>query len=72
MSEENSVDIDTFKRWSVPVLQKFLRLRNLSASGKKEELVALAFSASCMNIKPVSKLNSKSKRKGLVHTPIRY
>ncbi|CAG2201691.1 DARS2 [Mytilus edulis] len=50
---ENDTSIDTFKRWTVPVLQQYLRKRGLRTSGKKEELVALVYSADLMKIKPV-------------------
>ncbi|CAG2240291.1 unnamed protein product [Mytilus edulis] len=50
---ENDTSIDTFKRWTVPVLQKYLRIRGLRTSWKKEELVALVYSADLMKIKPV-------------------
>ncbi|CAG2209353.1 unnamed protein product [Mytilus edulis] len=50
---ENDTSIDTFKRWTVPVLQQYLRIRGLRTSGKKEELVALVYSADLMKIKPV-------------------
>ncbi|VDI71107.1 Hypothetical predicted protein [Mytilus galloprovincialis] len=50
---ENDTTIDTFKRWTVPVLQQYLRIRGLRTSGKKEELVALVYSADLMKIKPV-------------------
>ncbi|CAC5363191.1 unnamed protein product [Mytilus coruscus] len=50
---ENDTSIDTFKRWTVPVLQQYLRIRGLRTSGKKEELVALVYSANLMKIKQV-------------------
>ena len=60
--ESEEVDIETFKRWSIPVLQNFLRVRNLSSTGKKKsELVALAYSASIMNIPPVKTTEEEQK-----------
>ncbi|CAC5402625.1 unnamed protein product [Mytilus coruscus] len=50
---ENDTSIDTFKRWTVPVLQQYLRIRGLRTSGKKEELVALVYSINLMKIKQV-------------------
>ncbi|CAC5423746.1 unnamed protein product [Mytilus coruscus] len=50
---ENDTSIDTFKRWTVPVLQQYLRIRGLRTSGKKRELVALVYSANLMQIKQV-------------------
>ncbi|VDI78340.1 Hypothetical predicted protein [Mytilus galloprovincialis] len=50
---ENDTSIDTFKRWTEPVLQQCLRIRSLRTSGKKEELVALVYSADLLKIKPV-------------------
>lgn len=70
MSSENSqdsVEIDTFKRWSVPVLQKFLRQRNLKTTGRKEELVALAYSASIMNLPEVKSKEQEQKEKALTY-----
>ena len=63
------MDIETFKRWSIPVLQNFLRVRNLSSTGKKKsELVALAYSASIMNIPPVKTTEEEQKERAFVYS----
>ena len=63
------MDIETFKRWSVPVLQNCLRVRNLSSTGKKKsELVALAYSASIMKIPPVKTSEEEQKERACVYS----
>ena len=69
--ESEEVDIETFKRWSVPVLQNVLRVRNLSSTGKKKsELVALAYSAGIMNIPPVKTSEEEQKERAFVNSYI--
>ncbi|PIK60998.1 hypothetical protein BSL78_02049 [Apostichopus japonicus] len=46
--------IDEFKMWKVERLKQFLKKRNLKVSGRKDELVALAYAAVHMNIPQVT------------------
>ena len=45
-------DIDEFRRWKVDVLRKYCQERGLSVTQyrRKDELVALAFTACCQNL----------------------
>lgn len=59
----NDESIDTFKRWTVPILQQYLRVHNLKTTGRKEELVALVYSAHLMNVQPVLTVDEEKKMK---------
>ena len=37
--------LDDFRRWKVPELKEFLRIRGLKTTGTEDELTALAFEA---------------------------
>ena len=47
------MDFDLISRMNVEELKKYLRLRALRVSGRKEELVARVFSAVERNVQPV-------------------
>ena len=42
--------LDDFRRWKVPELKEFLRIRGLKTTGTKDELTALAFGAEQLSV----------------------
>ena len=47
----SDISFEDFNRWNVDNIREFLRERGLKTSGKKAELVALAYSANQLGIK---------------------
>ena len=50
--EERTLDFRTldFRRWKVPELKEFLRIRGLKTTGTKDELTALSFGAEQLSV----------------------
>ena len=49
MDVPGTAEIDDFERWNVHSLKDYLARHGISQTGKKSELVALAFSCKYMN-----------------------
>ena len=47
---QSDMSLDEFNMWKVPQLKAYLRCRGLKTTGRKEELVALAYGAHCLRV----------------------
>ena len=66
MSEnKESACMQTYNRWTVPVLQKYLRARDLSLPTIKSEMVAMAFAATVLKLPEVKTAEEKLKERAI-------